>query len=140
MTNQQFLRRNVVTNVLMALSINTASTILGGGSSLQEWIRGCMCAFTINTVASVIVPVDRIGKWFAQNVCHTRPGRFAEMFSRNVIVNIIYVTIISFCMAMINVGIDANTVRVWAATYIHLYVVGLITSLVIEKIFQLSDS
>ena len=58
------------------------------------------------------------------------------MFFRNLIVNAIYVTIISFSVALIHVGISqglGHTVRVWISTYFQLHLVGLITGLIIEK-------
>ena len=128
-----FFKWNVLTNVLMALSINTAATILAGGDTVAGWVTGCCCAFTINTVAAAIIPVGRIGKWFAEDICHTKPGTFAEMVTRNLIINAIYVTIVSFCMALIHVGFAENLFKVWISTYFQLHLVGLITSIVIEK-------
>ena len=55
------------------------------------------------------------------------------MFCRNLIINAIYVTIVSFCMALIGVGIGENLIPAWWSTYPILHVVGFITSLIIEK-------
>ena len=131
-----FFKWNVLTNVLMAFSINTAATILAGGDTLAGWVTGCCCAFAINTVAAAILPMGRIGNWFSQEVCGRKPGTFGEMFFRNLIVNAIYVTIISFSVALIHVGISqglGHTVSVWISTYFQLHLVGLITGLIIEK-------
>ena len=132
MTKEQFFKWNIITNICMALSINTAATILAGGDALQSWVRGCCCAFTINTVAAIIIPVGTIGKWFAEKICKQKPGAFMEMLARNFIINAIYVTIVSFCMAIIGVGVGENLITAWWSTYPILHVVGLITSLVIE--------
>lgn len=129
----RFFRWNVIINVCMALSINTTATILAGGDSLAGWVRGCCCAFTINTVAAIILPMGMIGSWFAEEICKQKPGTFLEMLARNFIVNAIYVTIVSFCMAIINVGVGDSLIAVWFSTYPILHIVGLITSLVIEK-------
>ncbi len=128
----RFLKWNVLTNVCMALSINTTATILAGGDTLAGWVRGCCCAFTINTVAAGILPMGLIGTWFSETVCKTKKGSFLEMLARNFIVNAIYVTIVSFCMAIINVGVGSDLVGAWFSTYPILHLVGLITSLVIE--------
>ncbi len=133
MNKEKFFRWNIITNVCMALSINTAATILAGGDTLQGWVRGCCCAFTINTVAAIIIPVGLIGKWFAEDKCKQKSGSFGEMFCRNLIINAIYVTIVSFCMALIGVGIGENLIPAWWQAYPILHVVGLITSLIIEK-------
>ncbi len=133
MDKEKFFRWNVITNVCMALSINTTATIFAGGDTLSGWMKGCCCAFTINTVAAIIIPVGMIGKWFAEEICRQKPGTFLEMLARNFIINAIYVTIVSLCMAIINVGIGPLLIPAWWSTYPILHVVGLITSLVIEK-------
>ncbi len=129
----RFFRWNVIINVCMALSINTTATILAGGDTFAGWFRGCCCAFTINTVAAIILPMGLIGSWFAESICKQTKGSFLEMLARNFIVNAIYVTIISFCMAIINVGVGSSLIGAWFSTYPILHIVGLITSLVIEK-------
>lgn len=133
MSKEAFFRWNIVTNVLMALSINTAAALLAGGDTLSGWVQGCCCAFTVNTIAAVIIPVGRIGAWFSRKVCRTRETGFWEMLARNFIINAIYVTIVSFSMAVIHVGLGNETFGVWISTYFQLHLVGLITSLVIEK-------
>lgn len=133
MDKMGFFRWNVVTNVLMALSINTAATILAGGDTLSGWVQGCCCAFTVNTVAAILIPVGRIGAWFSRKVCRTGETGFWEMLARNFIVNAIYVTVVSFSMAVIHVGLGPETFGVWLSTYFHLHLVGLVTSLLIEK-------
>lgn len=133
MDNMRFFRWNIVTNVLMALSINTAATILAGGDTLSGWVQGCCCAFTVNTVAAAIIPVGKIGAWFSRRVCGTKDSGFWEMLARNFIINAIYVTIVSFCMAVIHVGLGGHTFGVWMSTYFQLHLVGLATGLLIEK-------
>ncbi len=132
MDKERFFKWNIITNICMALSINTAATILTGGDTIQGWVRGCCCAFTINTVAAIIIPVGAIGKWFAEDICGQKPGTFLEMLARNFIINAIYVTIVSFLMAIIGVGIGELLIPAWWSTYPILHVVGLITGLVIE--------
>ncbi len=133
LNKEWFFKWNVITNVCMALSINTAATILTGGDSLAGWFRGCCCAFSINTVAAIILPMGRIGKWFAVDTLKRQPGTFGEMLARNFIVNAIYVTIISFCMALINVGAGSGLIPAWLSTYVQLHIVGLVTGMIIEK-------
>ncbi len=128
----KFFRWNVIINVCMALSVNTTATILAGGDTLAGWVRGCCCAFTINTVAAIMIPMGLIGPWFSEKVCKTKKGTFLEMLARNFIVNAIYVTIVSFGMAIINVGVGTGLIAAWFSTYPILHLVGLITSLVIE--------
>ena len=133
MSRESFLRWNVMINVLMALSINTAATVLGGGDTVSGWFQGCCCAFTINTVAAVVLPMGKIGRWFSQDLFHTKEGTFPEMLARIFIVNAIYVTIVSFSMAVIHVGLNSATFGTWISTYFQLHLVGLVTNLAIEK-------
>ncbi len=133
MEKEKFFKWNIITNICMALAINTAATILSGGDTLQGFVRGCCCAFTINTVAAILIPVWKTGRWFAEEICRQKPGSFGEMLCRNFIINAIYVTIVSFCMALIGVGIGDKLIPAWWSTYPILHVVGLFTSLIIEK-------
>lgn len=132
-TNDRFLKWIVLTNVLMAISINSTATFLAGGDTVSGWVKGCCCAFTINTIAAAIIPVGAIGKWFAEDICKAKQGTLKEMIARNFIINAIYVTIISFCMALLGVGFSSDLISVWLSTYPILHIVGLVTSLVIEK-------
>ena len=77
--------------------------------------------------------MGKIGKWFAEDICRTKAGTFPEILARNFIINAIYVTIVSFCMALIHVGTAPNLISVWLSTYFQLHLVGLITGIVIEK-------
>lgn len=129
----RFLKWNVITNVLMAISINSTAVFLAGGAGIAVWVKGFCCAFTINTIAAAVIPVGVIGKWFSESICKRKPGTFSEMLARNFIINAIYVTIISFCMALISVGLRSELIFVWLSTYPILHIVGLITSIVIEK-------
>ena len=128
MTKEKYLKWNVLTNLLMAISINSTAVFLAGGDTAAGWMKGACCAFTI-----AIIPVGLIGAWFAETVCKQKPGTFGEMLARNFIINAIYVTIISFCLAIINVGFGSSLIPVWWSTYPILHLVGLTTSLVIEK-------
>lgn len=133
MTNVQFFKWNIITNVCMALSINTMATILAGGDTLTGWVTGCCCAFTINTAAAILLPTGRIGSWFSEKICKAKQGQWQEFLARNFIINAVYVTIVSFSMALIHIGINSQTVSVWLSTYVQLHITGLITSLIIEK-------
>lgn len=133
MNNVQFFKWNIITNICMALAINTAATILAGGDTLAGWVTGCCQAFTINTVAAIIVPVGKIGRWFAEDVCKGKPGGIIEFLARNFIINAIYVTIVSFCIALIHMGFSKELISGWASTYVQLHIVGFVTSLIIEK-------
>lgn len=131
--NDWFFKWNVITNTFMALIINTAATIFAGGDTLQGWVKGCCCAFTINTIAAIFIPVGPLSMKFARGLCGTKPGTFLDLLARNVVVNLIYVTIVSIGMALINVGPVPDFFRIWLSTYFKLLLVGTTGAMIIEK-------
>lgn len=133
MTKEQFFRWNVITNLCIALSVNTAATLLAGGDTISGWIIRCCMAFAINTVEAIIIPAGRIAKWFAEDICKSQPGKPVEFVARNFMINAIYVTSVSFCISLIRVGIRPEVVSIWWRTYPVLHVVGFITSMIIDK-------
>ena len=133
---KRYLRGQVAANVYMALLINTTATLLAGGSSLPEWVRGCCTAFTINTVASVILPVEDFSRWFREQVCKTEAKAFWKLLAQAVATNLVYVTIISACMAVLNTGVNKTTIPTWWSTYPLLLLVGIIGSILWEKLMR----
>ena len=129
MDQKKYLRDQVINNVYMALLINTTATLLAGGAGLPEWIRGCCTAFTINTVASVLLPVEEFTEWFCQKLCKAKAGIGYELVTQAVATNLVYVTIISFCMALLNTGISQATLPTWWKTYPILLVTGIVGSI-----------
>ena len=136
MDQKKYLRAQVINNVYMALLINTTATLLAGGAGLSEWIRGCCAAFTINTVASVLLPVVEFSDWFSEKVCKAKPGTFFELAMQAVATNLVYVTIISFCMALLNTGINQATLPTWWATYPVLLVTGIVGSILWAELMK----
>ena len=134
MDRKRYLRDQVAANVYMALLINTAATLLAGGAGLPEWVRGCCTAFTINTVASVILPVEEFSGWFGERVCSSRANAFRKLLAQAVATNLVYVTIISACMAVLNTGVNETTIPTWWSTYPILLLVGIIGSILWENL------
>ena len=132
-SNEWFFKWNVITNTFMALIINTAATIFAGGDTVSGWVTGCCCAFTINTIAAILIPVGPLSVRFARGVCKTKPGTLSDLLARNLIVNLIFVTIVSFGMALIHVGFAPNLLSVWFSTYAQLLLVGIIGASLIER-------
>ena len=135
--NEWFFKWNIITNTCMALIINTAATIFAGGDTLQGWVKGCCCAFTINTIAAILIPVGPLSMKFARGLCKTKPGTLLDLLARNLIVNLIFVTIVSLGMAMINVGFVPDFFLIWISTYFKLLLVGIIGASIIEKPIEL---
>ena len=133
---KKYLKNQVINNIYMALLINTMATLLAGGASLPEWIRGCCTAFTINTVASVLLPVEEFSNWFDEKIGKAKFGTFYSLVMQAVATNLVYVTIISFCMAFLNTGINKITLPTWWATYPLLLVTGIVGSVLWAEIIR----
>ena len=133
---KKYLRDQVRCNIYMALLINTAATLLAGGASLPEWIRGCCTAFTINTVASVLLPVEEFSNWFGKKICKAKSGTFYDLVMQAAATNLVYVTIISFCMAVLNTGISKTTLPTWWTTYPLLLVTGIVGSILWSELMR----
>ena len=134
---RKYLQSQVITNIYMALLINTAATPLAGGSDFPEWVRGCCTAFTINTVASVLLPVGEFSGWFAEKVGRAKSGTVYDLLMQAAATNLVYVTIISLCMAILNTGIRAETLPLWWSTYPILLVTGIAGSVLWSEGMQL---
>ena len=133
---KNYLRKQVINNIYMALLINTAATLLAGGASLPEWIRGCCTAFTINTTASILLPVEEVSSWFGKKICKARSGTFYDVVMQAIMTNLVYVTIISFCMAVLNTGINKTTLPEWWTTYPLLLVTGIVGSVLWAELMR----
>lgn len=136
MNVKKYLRDQVRGNIYMALLINTAATLLAGGASLPEWIRGCCTAFTINTVASVLLPVEEFSNWFGEKICKAKSGTFYDFVMQAAATNLVYVTIISFCMAVLNTGINKTTLPTWWTTYPLLLLTGIVGSVLWAELIR----
>ena len=133
MTQKQTQMMILIQDIILAFVINSAATILAGGfTETSVYLVGMFEAFSINYIAGLIIPVEKIGRTVAEGLgCH--PGSRLHKLIRVFIINAIFVTIISFTIALINVGLVAGLPLIWIKTYPVLHIVGLVTSLLIEK-------
>lgn len=123
----------LVQDLVLAFVINSTATILGGGfKETGLYLVGMFEAFSINYIAGLIIPVERIGRAVAGGI-GLKDGSFAHKLVRIFIINAIFVTIISFTIALINCGPVPNIVSIWFGTYPILHLVGFVTSVLIEK-------
>lgn len=122
----------LIQDIILAFVINTAATILNGGfSGIGNYLAGMMQAFCINYIAGLIIPVDRIGRAVAGAI-RLKDGTLPFKLVRIFIINAIFVTIISFTIALINAGLTANIVSIWIRTYPALHIVGFVASVLVE--------
>ena len=135
MPKKQAILFEVIQDLILAFVINTAATILNGGFT-DTWVYliGMFEAFSINYVAGVAIPVPATGRKVADLICGKKEKEnFIHFFIRVFVTNAIFVTIISFTIALINVGPHVEVFGIWWKTYWILHLVGLITSLLTEK-------
>lgn len=133
MTKKQTEMMILIQDLVLAFVINSAATILNGGfTETSVYLVGMFEAFSINYIAGLIIPVERIGRAVAGGI-GLKDGKLPHKVVRVFIINAIFVTIISFCIALINLGPVPQLFSVWWSTYPVLHLVGFVTSLLIEK-------
>jgi hypothetical protein len=133
MTKKQIQMMVLVQDLVLAFVINSAATILGGGfQDTGLYLVGMFEAFSINYIAGLIIPVEKIGRAAAGGI-GLKDGSLAHKVVRVFIINAIFVTIISFTIALINCGLVSDIFSIWFRTYPVLHIVGFVTSLLIEK-------
>ncbi len=133
MTKKQTEMMILIQDLVLAFVINSAATILNGGfTETSVYLVGMFEAFSINYIAGLIIPVERIGRAVAGGI-GLKDGKLPHKAVRVFVINAIFVTIISFCIALINVGPVPQLFSVWWSTYPILHLVGYVTSLLIEK-------
>ncbi|MDO4622867.1 MAG: hypothetical protein Q4B22_07920 [Eubacteriales bacterium] len=132
MTKKQEAMFVVIQDLCLAFIINSAATILNGGFT-DTWVYlvGMFEAFSINYVAGLMIPVPEIGRK-AADLTGLKDGSKVHYFIRVFVTNAIYVTIISFTIALINVGPKPEIFGIWISTYPILHLVGLVASLLLE--------
>ena len=100
MTKRQEMIFTVIQDLMLAFVINSAATILNGGfTDTWVYLAGMFEAFSINYVAGAALPVPRAGM-AAANALGLKEGTFVHKLVRVFVINAIYVTIISFTIAL----------------------------------------
>lgn len=118
--------------LVLAFVINSAATVLNGGrQDVANYLLGMFMAFSINFVAGIVIPVPAMGM-AAANGLGFKEGTLLHKIVRVFIINAIFVTIISFCIALINVGPAPDLFKIWMSTYPILHIVGFVTSILME--------
>ncbi len=132
MTPKQIQMQVLLQDLVLAFVINSAATILNGGfTETGVYLVGMFMAFSINYVAGIIIPVEKIGRAVAGGI-GLKEGKLPFKLVRIFIINAIFVTIISFTIALINVGPVPEIFKIWISTYPILHIVGYVTSVLIE--------
>lgn len=120
-------------DLCLAFIINSAATILNGGfTTVGDYLIGMFMAFSINYIAGIIIPVNTCGNAIA-HLFRCKEGSFIHKLIRIFVVNAIFVTIISFGIALINIGPKVEVFEIWWKTYWILHLVGFVSSVLLEN-------
>lgn len=133
MSKKQIQMMILLQDLVLAFVINSTATILNGGfAGTGVYLVGMFMAFCINYVAGLIIPVEKIGRAVAGGI-GLKEGSLLHKLVRIFVINAIFVTIISFTIALINLGPVPGLMGIWWSTYPVLHLVGYVTSVLIEK-------
>lgn len=123
-------RQIILMDIVLACVINTSAMLLGGAAlSFFTWYPGTSSALATNILVQLTVPVPRIARCVSGNVHSASIEPWVRIF----VENLIYVTIISFTMALIQTG-GEQVVSAWLSTYVQLTFIGYATSMVLFHI------
>lgn len=121
----------ILCDLVLALVINTSAMLIGGAeTTFQSWYPGVASAFFTNVLLQLVLPVPG----FAGAVTGWAGERRWRPVLQVFVENFIFVTCISFTMALIQTPTGGDVVAAWLATYIPLVLIGYVTSLVLFAI------
>lgn len=121
----------ILCDLVLALVINTSAMLIGGAEiTFQSWYPGVASAFFTNVLLQLVLPVPG----FAGVVTGWAGERRWRPVLQVFVENFIFVTCISFTMALIQTPTGGDVVAAWLATYIPLVLIGYVTSLVLFAI------
>lgn len=117
----------ILCDLVLAVVINTSAMLLSGAPiTFVTWYPGTASAFFTNVILQLILPVPAAGRMASSFL----EGNAARPFVQVFVENLIFVTCISFTMAILQAG-GQPIVEVWLSTYVPLVVIGYVTSLVL---------
>lgn len=121
----------ILGDLVLALVINTSAMLLGGVEiTFQSWYPGVASAFFTNVLLQLVLPVPGLAAAVTGWAGERRWRPILQIF----VENFVFVTCISFTMALIQTPTGGDIVAAWLATYIQLVFIGYVTSLVIFAI------
>lgn len=133
MTAKQIQLMILIQDLVLAFVINSTATVLNGGfKETGVYLVGMFMAFCINYIAGMIIPVEKLGQG-AADLLGLKNGTLLHKLIRIFVINAIFVTIISFTIALINLGPVPKLLPIWWSTYPILHLVGYLASVFIEK-------
>ncbi|PJM75784.1 ABC transporter ATPase [Bifidobacterium simiarum] len=123
-------RLMVLQDLVLAIVINTSAMLLSGAAiTLTSWYPGACTAFCTNVLLQLILPVPAAGRLCSAWLGTSKVRPWVSVF----VENLIFVTCISFTMAVMQTGPN-GIIDTWLATYGQLVVIGYLTSMVLYYI------
>lgn len=104
--------------------------------TLMTVFTGWANAFLINTIAAIVLPVSDWGFAFAVKTCKAEPGSMKFTLLSGVVMAVVYVTIISLGVTLINVGPVPVFFMAWISTYPIMLICGYVISVLATLIAQ----
>ncbi|TQI68603.1 sodium/proton-translocating pyrophosphatase [Clostridium sp. KNHs216] len=117
--------------ILAAVIAVVANLFLGNPLTFPSFFTTWASAFTINYLAALILPV---GSWSARlcTFCKAKPGSFLQSLLNAVVITVVYNTIISAGMTLLNVGFTPAFWLAWAAICPVLFLPGILVTLIVS--------
>lgn len=114
----------VLCDAVLAVVINTSAMMLTGAPiTFASWYPGVASAFFTNVLLQVVLPVPAAAQLLSRPLAGSKARFIASVF----VENLVFVTCISFTMAVLQAG-GRPVVDVWLQTYGQLVAIGYVTS------------
>lgn len=121
----------ILCDLVLALVINTSAMLLSGATiAFQAWYPGVASAFFTNVLLQLVLPVPGFAAAVTGWAGERRWRPIVQVFAEN----LVFVTCISFTMAVIQTPAGGDIVASWLSTYVQLVLIGYVTSLVLYAV------
>ena len=121
----------ILCDLVLAVVINTSATLLSAAPiSFRAWYPGTASAFFTNVLIQLVLPVPAAGQAVTRFLAGSRIRPVFSVF----VENLIFVTCISFTMAVVQTPAGNSIVATWLSTYVWLVIIGYATSLVLYAV------
>lgn len=118
----------VITMAVLGLVMATLSLVITGAPVMPAAVfSGWACAFLINIIVALIIPIHVWAPQWAIKIGLKPPKLIFGLFV-GFMVNLIYVTFVSFGMTLLNVGANEMLIPAWLSIYPIFLIVGFIVS------------
>lgn len=124
-------RKLIIQDIVLAIVINTTATLLGHDPFDHTWYIFTCVALATNVLGQFLLPT---GAWARALTGWARDAKW-RVYAQIFVENLIFVTIISLTEAWVHTG-GAGIVAAWLATYVHLVLVGYVTSVVLFRVLE----